>query len=164
MGLVTYGEFISTPYDVGIEAGVDALLHMSRYELGVIPDELQRPLVDDPTGPAANTAYDYSERLPPTDPHLRAYARFLATHHAALMPTFSLSFLQSAGASQSVEGTGRRAARSCPHVRAIESRHGRNGLSARALDAPPARCCATLDGREPAQEGRSVRHAAVAHQ
>ena len=32
MGLVTYGEFISTPYRVGIEAGVDALLHMSRYE------------------------------------------------------------------------------------------------------------------------------------
>jgi hypothetical protein len=50
MGLVTYGEFVSTPYQVGIEAGVDALLHMSRYELGVIPDELQRPLVDDPEG------------------------------------------------------------------------------------------------------------------
>ena len=63
MGLVTYGEFVSTPYRVGIEAGVDALLHMSRYELGVIPDELQRPLVDDPEGPAANTAYDYSERV-----------------------------------------------------------------------------------------------------
>ena len=45
---MTYGEFISTPYSVGIDAGVDALLHMSRYELGVIPDELQRPLVDDP--------------------------------------------------------------------------------------------------------------------
>jgi hypothetical protein len=93
MGLATYGEFISTPYDVGIEAGVDALPHMSRYELGVIPDELQRPLVETPEGPPANTAYDYSERLPPTDPHVRAYARFLAAHHAALMPTFSLFFL-----------------------------------------------------------------------
>ena len=40
MGLVTYGEFVSTPYQVGIEAGVDSLLHMSRYELGIIPDEL----------------------------------------------------------------------------------------------------------------------------
>jgi len=94
MGLITYGEFASTPYRVGIEAGVDALLHMGRYELGVIPDELQRPLVDDPEGPAASTAYDYSERLPPGDPHVRAYARFLADHHAALMPTFSLSFLR----------------------------------------------------------------------
>jgi len=37
MGLVTYGEFVSTPYRVGIEAGVDALPEMGRYELGVIP-------------------------------------------------------------------------------------------------------------------------------
>jgi hypothetical protein len=94
IGLITYGEFVSTPYSVGIDAGVDALLHMSRYELGVIPDELQRPLVDDPEGGPANTAYDYSERLPPTDPHWRIYAQFLAAHHAALMPTFSLYYTQ----------------------------------------------------------------------
>ncbi len=94
MSLITYGEFVSTPYRVGIESGVDALLHMGRYELGVIPDALQTPLVDDPEGGAANNAYDYSERLPPTDVHLRTYARFLAEHHAALMPTFSLFFLR----------------------------------------------------------------------
>jgi len=93
LGLITYGEFVSTPYQVGIEAGVDVLLHMSRYELGVVPSELQRPLVDAPEGPAANTAYDYSERLPPTDPLWRAYSKFVATHHAALMPTFSLYYL-----------------------------------------------------------------------
>ncbi|WP_058189503.1 amidohydrolase family protein [Terracidiphilus gabretensis] len=94
MGIVTYGEFASTPYRVGIEAGVDALLHMGRYELGVIPDELQRPLVDDPLGSAATTALDYSERLPPTDTHVRAYAKFVAAHHAALMPTFSIYYQQ----------------------------------------------------------------------
>ncbi len=97
LGVVTYGEFVSTPYKVGIEAGVDALLHMSRYELGVIPDELQAPLVEDPEGSAATTAYDYSERLPPTDPHVRAYAQFLARHHAALLPTFSLYYLRLPG-------------------------------------------------------------------
>lgn len=94
LGLVTYGEFVSTPYRVGIEAGVDVLVHMGRYELGVIPDELQTPLVDSPDGPAAVTAYDYSERLPPDDPHVTAYARMIAAHHAALMPTFSLHYLQ----------------------------------------------------------------------
>ena len=94
MGLVTYGEFISTPYTVGVEAGVDALPHMGRYELGVVPGELQQPLVDNSEGPAASTAYDYAERLPPSDVHLRAYARFLGTHHAALMPTFSLYYLE----------------------------------------------------------------------
>ena len=97
LGLVTYGEFISTPYTVGIDAGVDALLHMSRYELGVIPDELQRPLVDDPYGAASSTAYDYAEHLPPTDPHFRNYGHFISTHHAALMPTFSLFYLNLPG-------------------------------------------------------------------
>jgi hypothetical protein len=94
MGLVTYGEFVATPYDVGVEAGVDVLVHMGRYELGVIPEELQRPLVEDSEGTAATTAYDYAERLPPTDLHLRGYARFLAAHHAALMPTFSIFYAQ----------------------------------------------------------------------
>jgi hypothetical protein len=97
MGLVTYGEFVSTPYAVGIDAGVDALVHMGRYELGAIPDELQRPLVEDSEGSAASTAYDYAERVPPTDLHLRAYARLLGSHHAALMPTFSIYFAQLPG-------------------------------------------------------------------
>jgi hypothetical protein len=96
-GLVTYGEFVATPYKVGVEAGVDALPHMGRYELGLIPDELQSPLVDDPEGPSATTAYDYSERLPPTDLHIRTYAKFLAAHHAALMPTFSVYYLRLPG-------------------------------------------------------------------
>jgi hypothetical protein len=97
LGLVTYGEFVSAPYRVGIEAGVDVLVHMGRYELGVIPDELQTPLVDSPDGPAAVTAYDYSERLPPDDSHVMAYARLIAAHHAALMPNFSLYYLELPG-------------------------------------------------------------------
>jgi hypothetical protein len=97
MGLIAYGEFVATPYKVGVDAGVDVLLHMSRYELGVVPDELQRPLVDEPYGAPATTAYDYAEHLPPTDPHLKSYAGYLARHHAALMPTFSLFYLQLPG-------------------------------------------------------------------
>ncbi len=94
MGLVTYGEFVATPYRVGIEGGVDALLHMGRYELGLIPNELQQPLVDDPEGPPATTAYDYSERLPTSDIHVGQYARFIAAHHTALMPTFAMYYLR----------------------------------------------------------------------
>lgn len=92
--LVTYGEFVSTPYRVGIEAGVDALVHMGHYELGAIPDELQKPLVDDPFGPSAATAFDYSQRIPATDVRLRSYAHFVAAHHAALLPTFSLYYVE----------------------------------------------------------------------
>jgi len=94
IGLITYGEFIATPYRVGVHAGVDALLHMSRYELGVIPDELQQPLVEDPEGSANRTAYGYAERLPPTDFRWRDYANFLAAQHTALMPAFSIYYLR----------------------------------------------------------------------
>jgi hypothetical protein len=94
IGLITYGEFISTPYKVGIQDGVDVLLHMGRYELGVIPDELQLPLVEDPEGSASRTAYGYALRLPPTDWHLHDYARFLATHRTALMPALSIYYLR----------------------------------------------------------------------
>ena len=92
IGLAVYGEFVSTPYKVAIEAGVDALPQMGRYELGVIPDELQRPLAEDSAGASALTAYDYAEHLPPTHLQVREFASFLARHHAALMPTFSISF------------------------------------------------------------------------
>lgn len=95
--LAVYGDFMATPDRVGDEAGVDALLHMDRYILGVIPNELQSPLVDDPLGPSAATALDYSQRIPPTDARLRAYAHFLATHHAALIPTFSLHYVELPG-------------------------------------------------------------------
>jgi hypothetical protein len=97
MGLITYGEFVATPFRVAIESGVDALVHMGSYELGVIPDELQRPLANDPNGPPAVTAFDYSEHLPPTDPHVRSYAKFVASHHAALIPTFATYFLRLPG-------------------------------------------------------------------
>jgi hypothetical protein len=97
LGMATYGEFVSTPYQVGVEDGVDALVHMDRYDLGLVPDELQQPLVDAPAGPAANTAYDYSQRIPPADRHVYAYARFLAAHHAALIPTLSMYFVNLPG-------------------------------------------------------------------
>jgi hypothetical protein len=94
LGMVTYGEFVATPYRVGIAADVDALVHMGSYELGVIPDELQQPLANDPEGAPATTAFDYSQRLPPSDVHVRSYAKFMASHHAALMPTFATYYLE----------------------------------------------------------------------
>jgi len=55
---------------------------MGRYRTWRDSCELQGPLVDDSEGPPASTAYDYSERLPPLDPHWTAYAKFIAAHHA----------------------------------------------------------------------------------
>lgn len=94
LGLVTYGEFISTSYADGLKDGVDVLLHMSRYELGLIPSRLQEPLVGAPEGSALAPAYAYIRHLDAADPSISAYAKEISTSRAALMPTLSLSYLQ----------------------------------------------------------------------
>ena len=93
LGLITYGEFISTPFADGLKDGVDVLLHMTRYELGLVPDRLQRPLVTQPEGPAQDPAYAYILQLDTADPSITAYGRRIKASHAALMPTFSLEYL-----------------------------------------------------------------------
>lgn len=95
LGLITYGEFISTPYADGLRDGVDVLLHMTRYELGLVPARLQQPLVNvkDPDGPALAPAYDYLRQLDSADPSITAYGNEIGAAHTALMPTFSLGYL-----------------------------------------------------------------------
>ena len=94
LGLVTYGEFIATPYSDALNDGVDSLLHMSRYELGLIPSRLQEPLVRDPEGAALGPAYAYLRQMQPSDPSVAAYAKQISIAGPALMPTLSLSYLQ----------------------------------------------------------------------
>ena len=93
LGLITYGEFISTPYADGLKDGVDVLLHMTRYELGLVPSPLLQPLVKDPEGPAQETAYAYLRQLDSSDPSITAYGNQIKASHAALMPTLSLKYL-----------------------------------------------------------------------
>jgi hypothetical protein len=93
-GLITYGEFIATPYSDALKDGIDVLLHMSRYELGLIPSRLQEPLVRDPFGAALAPAYAYLRQLDPADPSIAEYGRQISTSRTALMPTVSLSYLQ----------------------------------------------------------------------
>lgn len=95
LGLITYGEFISTAYADALEEGVDVLLHMTRYELGLVPARLQEPLVKvkDPDGPALEPAYEYLRQLDSADPSINAYGNQIKAAHTALMPTLSLGYL-----------------------------------------------------------------------
>ncbi len=92
LGMVTYGEFAATPYHSGVENGVDALLHMSRYELGMAPAELLPRLAAEPDGPAADHAYYVAIAQPPDSAPVRDYATFLAQSGTALIPTFTLAY------------------------------------------------------------------------
>ena len=93
LGLATYGEFISTPYADALADGVSVLLHMTRYELGLVPLSLQEALVAHPESPAQKPAYDYLDALSPSDPSISMYGGVIRSSHAALMPTFSLEYL-----------------------------------------------------------------------
>jgi hypothetical protein len=94
LGLITYGEFIATPYSDALKDEIDVLLHMSRYELGLIPSRLQEPLVRDPFGAALAPAYSYLRQLDSADPSIAEYGKKISASRAALMPTVSLSYLQ----------------------------------------------------------------------
>jgi hypothetical protein len=93
LGLITYGEFIATPYADGLADGVDLLLHMTRYELGLAPASLLPPLIADPEGPAQQAPYEYLATLSPMDRSIIAYGNRIRNAHTALMPTFSLEYL-----------------------------------------------------------------------
>ncbi len=92
LGMVTYGEFVATPYQAGIENGVDALLHMSRYELGLAPENLVTKLANAPEGKDANDAYAAAISQPADSQAVRDYGKLLAQSGTALMPTFSLFY------------------------------------------------------------------------
>src|SRR5258708_38019381 len=95
LGLITDGQFSATPYAGGLKDGVDVLVHMTRYVLGLIPSRLQEPLVQDPDGAALAPAYAYLRQLDVGDPSIAAYAKALSASRAALMPPRSLSYLRS---------------------------------------------------------------------
>ena len=90
--VATYGEFVATPYQAGIAAGVNVLLHMSRLELGLAPADLLARAQADPDGRGASPAYLSINGVDPAGPEVAAYAELIASHHVALMPTFSLAY------------------------------------------------------------------------
>jgi hypothetical protein len=90
--MVTYGEFIATPYQAGIAAGVTSLLHMTRLELGLAPPDLIATAAADPEGKAGKAAYKAVDDVDPADPAVGRYGDLLAAHGVAIMPTFSLFY------------------------------------------------------------------------
>jgi hypothetical protein len=94
LGMVTYGELISTPFSAALTFGVDSLLHMTRYELGLLPPAIQQPLIVDPEEDKLGAAYDYLAKLDPAGAPVVAYGKHIHDAGVALMPTFSLEYLE----------------------------------------------------------------------
>ncbi len=96
-GMGTIGELGLSTYEEGIEAGLDAFVHTTRYSLGMAPPEMARAVAEQPFSDDLDspkwTYYKWLSRLSPFDERLESYANLLASESVALIPTFGLMYL-----------------------------------------------------------------------
>ncbi len=97
LGMATIGELGSTTYSQGIQAGVNALVHTSRYSLDVAPPELRQAVAEAPFGPPRIKYYQYLVGLSTSDPALQRHAKVLTSRPVGLIPTASLNYLDLPG-------------------------------------------------------------------
>jgi imidazolonepropionase-like amidohydrolase len=93
LGMATIGEFGLTTYAEGVEAGVNALVHTSRYSLDLAPPELRKALIEDPFGPHTPKFFRHLVDLSLGDPAVQRHAAVLASGRVGLIPTASMRYL-----------------------------------------------------------------------
>jgi hypothetical protein len=97
LGMATIGEFGQTTYAEGIEAGVNAFVHTSRYSLDLAPPDLRKEVAEDPFGPPMVKFNQYMMQLLLDDPAVQRHAATLASGRVGLIPTQSMMYLDLPG-------------------------------------------------------------------
>jgi hypothetical protein len=96
-GMGTIGELGLSSYSQGIEAGLNAFVHTTRYSLDMAPDEMAQAVVEQPFSDDLDspkwTYYKWLSGLSPSDERLESHAQVLASDSVALMPTLALLYL-----------------------------------------------------------------------
>ncbi len=92
--LATIGELALTTYPQGMDAGLDAFVHTTRYSLGMAPDELRRgvakePFSDDLSSPKWRW-YQWLSSIRPDEPRLLRFAKSLGRSETYILPTAGL--------------------------------------------------------------------------
>ena len=102
-GLGTIGELAYASYYDGIDLGIDAFVHTTRYSLALASRQMQLGIVDEPFSDQMESAkwqyYRWLSGLNIEDAGLRSYARRLGESRISLMPTSSLLYLDRPGSS-----------------------------------------------------------------
>ena len=96
-GMATIGEMGMTTYKEGMDIGIDAFVHTTRYSLDVVSRPManavaHEPFSNDLESPKWNY-YSYLTQLQIGDSLLKAHAKNLAASNSFIMPTMSLSYL-----------------------------------------------------------------------
>jgi len=97
LGMATIGEMATTTYKEGMEIGIDAFVHTTRYSLDVAPRSMAEAVALEPFSNDLNSSkwkyYKYLSALAKDDPALLKHADNIAASSSYLMPTLSLSYL-----------------------------------------------------------------------
>ena len=96
-GMGTIGEMGLTTYKQGMDIGIDAFVHTTRYSLDVAPRPMANAVAHEPfsndLGSPKWKYYTYLTQLQKSDSLLEAHAKNLAASNSFIMPTMSLSYL-----------------------------------------------------------------------
>ncbi len=96
-GMATIGEMGMTTYKEGMDIGIDAFVHTTRYSLDVATRPMANAVAHEPfsndLGSPKWKYYAYLTQLQKGDSLLEAHAKNLAASNSFIMPTMSLSYL-----------------------------------------------------------------------
>ncbi len=96
-GMGTIGELGMTTYKEGMDIGIDAFVHTTRYSLDVATRPMANAVAHEPfsndLGSPKWKYYAYLTQLQKGDSLLEAHAKNLAASNSFIMPTMSLSYL-----------------------------------------------------------------------
>ncbi len=97
LGMGTIGELGFTSYKKGMDLGVDAFVHTTRYSLDVAPDSMAVKVAEQPfsndLGSPKWRYYQYLTNLDPNDKALQQHAENLGKSDSYIQPTFALLYL-----------------------------------------------------------------------
>lgn len=97
LGMGTIGELGFTSYQKGMNIGVDAFVHTTRYSLDIAPDSLANKVAEQPfsndLGSHKWRYYQLLTQLKPTDARLLSNAKKIGKSNSYIQPTFALLYL-----------------------------------------------------------------------
>lgn len=96
-GMGTIGELGFTSYKEGMDIGLDAFVHTTRYSLDIAPDTLAKKVAAQPfsndLGSPKWRYYKLLTALESNNPELLKHAKNLGTSNSFIQPTFALLYL-----------------------------------------------------------------------
>lgn len=97
LGLATIGELGYTTYKEGMDMGLDAVVHTTRYSLDVAPRDMAKAVADAPFSNDLNSPkwqyYKFLTQIKKDYGPLRVHAENIGKSNTFIMPTSSLSYL-----------------------------------------------------------------------